>query len=94
VNHWFAQTPAALALLAAIALVTLTLLGVVRAEPQTTTFRDSMGRETGRAERSGNGTTFYDNLGRETGRANRLPMPTTCAIAQYCLGSDGKWRSW
>jgi hypothetical protein len=20
-------------------------------------------------------------------------IPTTCAIAEYCLGSDGKWRS-
>jgi YD repeat-containing protein len=78
VNRSFALDAAALALLAAIALFTLALLGHVRAEPQTTrTFRDSFGREIGRATTNGNTTTFYDNLGREAGRASRSGNGTT-----------------
>jgi general stress protein YciG len=65
-------------LLAAIMLILLTLIEHVRAEPLTTrTFRDSSGREIGRATTSGNTTTFYDNLGRETGRATRSNNGTT-----------------
>ncbi len=66
------------ALLAAIALITLTLLGVVRAEPLATrTFQDSMGRDVGRATTSGNTTTFKDNMGREVGRAVKSGSGTT-----------------
>ena len=55
----FALDAAALMLLVAIMLILLALVGQVRAEPQTTrTFRDSMGREVGRATTSGNTTTF------------------------------------
>jgi hypothetical protein len=56
-------------LLAAIAF--LVLLDHVRAEP-VTTFRDSMGRETGRAERGRDGaTTFFDSSGPQIGGERR-----------------------
>jgi hypothetical protein len=53
------------------------LLLVAPAWSQTTTFRDSMGRETGTATRNGNTTTFRDRMGRETGTATRNGNSTT-----------------
>jgi hypothetical protein len=74
----FALDAAALMVLAAIALILLVLIGHVRAEPLTTrTFRDSSGREIGRATTHGNTTTFQDSMGRETGRATKSGNGTT-----------------
>ena len=39
------------------------------AAQSTTSFRDSYGRDTGRAVTNGNTTTLYDSYGRDTGRA-------------------------
>lgn len=59
----------------------------------TTTFRDGSGRQTGTATTNSNGTTtFRDGSGGMTGTEERLPRPTTCAIAQHCMDSNGKWK--
>ncbi len=68
------------ALLAAVVLITLVLVGLARAEPQSTTrstFRDNLGREVGTATTQGSTTTFRDSLGRETGRATKDKNGTT-----------------
>jgi hypothetical protein len=61
----------------ALAIATLAVLALLavraNAEQRTTTFRDALGREVGRAERQGGRTTFYDRMGRQTGRAERRP---------------------
>ena len=78
VNRSFSLDAVALALLAAMALVLLVLVGLVRAEPLTTHLsEDSSGREVGRAVTSGGTTALYDNLGRETGRATPSGNGTT-----------------
>ena len=58
--------------------VAINLIAIAaHAEPTTRTFRDNMGRETGRATTNGNNTTFRDHMGRETGRAVRSNNGTT-----------------
>jgi hypothetical protein len=50
-------------------LAVLFVLLAIPAQAQTT-YRDWMGRETGRWTTSGTTTTYYDNMGRQTGRSN------------------------
>lgn len=52
--------------------IILILATVTAASAQTTTFRDSMGRDVGTASTDRNGTrTYRDSMGRETGTATR-----------------------
>ena len=62
---------AALLFVAALAVVLLVLVGVVRAEDRTRTFYNDKGQEVGRSERRGNTTIYIDASGRRTGRSER-----------------------
>jgi hypothetical protein len=57
----------ALSLLPAVLFVVLAL----PTQAQTVTYRDWMGREAGRATRSGGTTTIYGRMGRQVGTATR-----------------------
>jgi YD repeat-containing protein len=57
----------------AVALATLAMASHVRAyaEPQTRTFYNDRGQETGRATTRGNATNLYNEKGQEVGRSER-----------------------
>ena len=56
--------------------ITLVMLGLARAESQSSTFKNPIGQETGRADRQGNTTTFRNERGQEIGRAEYRPDGT------------------
>jgi YD repeat-containing protein len=60
-----------LAFIISIVMITLVLIGQVRAEPQTRTFYNDKGQVTGQATTRGNTTTFSNDKGQVTGRAER-----------------------
>jgi hypothetical protein len=66
----------AAALLAAALLITLVLVGFVRAE-ESRTFRNEKGQEIGRSITRGNTTVHKDAMGREIGRSERRGDGTT-----------------